>query len=438
MANTNLPVKRSPGDTSLERALFAGDRKGLVERALAIAKGDTDQALDVIASMAIAVRKENTAILGRGEAFVRHTPAGDLLAVKAKIHLSEESKDLFHLWEMGKTVSSLTMQGIQKINSVAGCAIGQPPSVVVDGKPRTNPYIARTEDGGIERIVIAVDVVGPTPATGNPVIVQYTLDYDPRKDFLHMLHTIASCGHRGKKDGKRPMESSEVFEHCKLVSKDEVAGGIQAGRKFVELYGGVGYLVDLRHAEIRNAYGDFIQLLQNAPKKAITVARRNALLQHPAIGQFKSVVVTPAGEGEDAYGVADVDVIGWAGDARALHKMQQISEKIARGIPLKDEGFEVIEAAEEYDPTVHDAPLADQDPEDLQGRPVPEDAELDDDQAERNALIAWIDTALQHVNADQANALDYDPRNNTTEELWTIKKDLQEQGLDDLVEGGAE
>lgn len=420
---SNLPAAR-PSFGSLVASINPRTKQGdLVDHAIRTAGGDESTALKMLADCAIRIRNQDIAMLGNGEAFVRRTPEGNLIQVVEVVELSTAVGDLYHIAQWGKVdgkrchvnegYNSLTVQGIEKINAVASVMTGQTPTVVVDGMPRTNPFIERTPDGGIRRIVVGVQVVGPSPATGQPVLVQYVLDYDPRKDFLHMLAEVEKntdwSGGKGPRRGNAP-------EHCRLVSKDEVKG--KPGTKFVELYDGVGYLVDLRAADIREVYSDLINLLMNAPKKALTVARRNALLKHPAIGRFKTVAV-------DAKGNARIGVRGWAGDSTALQHYQQIANQIARGIPVDERHFEVIEAEQEvYEPERHAQGIEDE-PDDIsQGHT--NDAPTDDDTDERAALILTIDQLISQIPPDEVEALGYDPDNNSTEQLRGIAKNAED------------
>jgi len=256
---------------------------------------DVRAGIDQLAHMLVEIRRENVAVLGDHEAFVRRTPSGSLFQVLKPVRLSIHDGSLFRLpakkrpyyagtdkpfkgdtkkaapgtveWretEVSKK-ADVTYPGFLRLNGVAGCAVGQPPTVIVDGEPKTNPYVQRGEPsrgkglGDIQRVVIGVTVVGPAPATGNPVVVNYTLEYDPAKDLQHMLAAI----------------SEEHGDDCYLI--DEPDFEPRAGWKFTPVFGGVGYAYNLRLKDVNGAYSDFIQLLQNAVKKAQAASATTAM-----------------------------------------------------------------------------------------------------------------------------------------------------------------
>ena len=346
-------------------ALRRGDRAGLL-RSFGIVLADAPESLraglERVAELAMELRRSSVAVLGNSEAFVRRTASGSLSQVLMPVTLKLADKTLFQIpkrtpldpdgnpvgnidkwkaanpnkriqWkDVPQKAADVTYPGLLRINGVAGCAVGQPPSVMVDGEPRTNPYVERTvradaQLGDIRRVVIAVIVVGPAPATGNPVVVNYTLDYDPAKDLHHMLAEVSS---------KHPDE-------CILSDEQEVRDAERKpGWKFTPIYGGVGYHYNLRCDEIAGVYADFINLLQNAVKKAQTVARRNAMKAHPATA-FHTVEV-------DSAGRAVVPVIGWASNDAAMVRWQEMCERLARGLPLPETAdVEVISVESKYD-----------------------------------------------------------------------------------------
>lgn len=398
------------------QACQRGDVRGLVE-----AFGNDALAL---AAFAVEIRRESVCALGDYEVFRRNSPNGSLRMVMRPVTLSLQDGTLYQItknqkkdgvWEEvpvgDPDRATVSYPGMLAINAVAGCAVGQPPTVFVDGAARTNPYVERAvrkdgRPGNIQRIVIAVTVVGPAPATGNPVVVNYTLDYDPSKDLAHMFARVAKNNPKS----------------CYLANEDEVVAAPQPGWAFLPLSDGVGFYYDLRHEDILAAYRDYVNIQGQALKKAQTVARRNAMKSHPAVGGIAQSVVV------NQRGCARVLAIGWApDDNRDLQRWQEIQERLARGMELpSDSDIQVVGVSDAYDVETHSDPVP-------AAKPAPTAVELTPEQAERNKLIEYIDQGVGLLSTDQVGELDYDPAA-PLEELRRVRA-----ALDALMEsdGGA-
>ncbi len=406
----------------LLEAFRRGDARAMLSQlGLDSLEGPAALAVHTLADLGIETRRESVSVLGNHEAFVRRTRSGDLRQVIMPVRLSLADKTLYQIpikkphdpdtgevitgnyktwqektrkravWkEAVQTSAEVSYQGFLRLNGVAGCAVGQPASVMVDGVERTNPYLQRADMGGgrlgdIIRVVIALTVVGPTPATGNPVVVNYTLDYDPAKDLQHMLAKVAD---------DHPNE-------CFLVDEADVEK--RPGWKFVPLYGGVGYYVNLRVEAVRGVYAEFVNILQNGLKKAQTIARRNAMKSHPALAVHTVEV--------DKHGRAIVAITGWAGDQSAMDRWTNIVSRLSRGQAIEAESVEVVET---YDAT-----------KDRAGDGAAGDAggglvDIDPDVAERNRLVETIDDAIALVPPSVLAGLAYNPGKMTTDELRAV------------------
>lgn len=416
-------------------AFRRGDAVGMLTQ-LGIDKleGGALVAVRTLADLALETRRESISVLGNHEAFVRRTSHGELRQVIMPVRLSLAEKTLYQIpirkphdpdslepianlgwwhkenersgkrgrkpiWkDAEQTSAEVSYQGFLRLNGVAGCAVGQPPHVMVDGVARTNPYVQRTELsagrlGDIVRVVIALTVVGPTPATGNPVVVNYTLDYDPAKDLQHMLAKVAD----------------DHPDECYLLDETELPTGEEKkpGWKFVPLYGGVGYYCNLRTDGVKEVYAEFVNLLQNAVKKAQTIARRNAMKSHPALA-FHTVEV-------DKNGRAIIPIVGWAGDRSTMDKWTGLVSRLARGQTIDIEAEEVRDVSETYDPEQHRAG----------GGAGHVDApgtvtEIDPDVAEKNRLIEQIDGAIPLLSPASVTSLGYDPAKQTVLQLREV------------------
>jgi hypothetical protein len=401
---------------SFREAMGRGDVRGVIAAALQHHPGDPlaarGAALEDLARFAVEIRRQNVDVLGSHDAFVRRTEHGELQQVVRPVTLSLANDTLYQLPVFGKYrpgtnvpaegdergewkacipeharyKATITAFGLNEVNKVAGCAIGQPDVVVVDGVPRTNPYTERAilpngRIGDIVRVVVRVNVVGPAPATGNPVIIQYTLDVDPGKDLQHMLLN------------KARENAADIF----LLDEDGWSSfredQKQPGRwKFLPLYGGVGIVHNLAHNDVRQAYTKYVNLLQNALKKAQTVARRNAMRAHPALA-FQTVTI-------DATGRAIVPVVGWVSSDRNMGRYMQLLDRMARGLlpDLAEVDASIVTLDESYDPEQH-----------ATGRPS-EDAVVDEvmETDPRNGVVEQIEAGLNLLSPSQIADLAYD------------------------------
>lgn len=390
-----------------------------------------------VSNMALELRRQSVAVISDHEAFVQHTPQGSLRRVLKPVTLSMADGTLYQITgrrpvcvEQGHSCfgqvapknhsgrvdwrevpigdprkATVTYPGYLAMNAVAGCAVGQPPSVVVDGEERTNPYVERwVDDKGrkrdVIRVVIGIVVVGPAPETGNPVVVNYTLDYDPSKDLASMLDRIA------KDHPDDCYLAPEALADVELETKP--------GWHFLPVAGGVGYFYNLRLEAVREAYGKYVEIQGNAMKKAQTVARRNAMKSHPALGRQYARI--------NDQGVARVPVTGWS--SQQMGQWMDIQERLSKGLDLPEiEGLEVINSAEAYDVEQHGATG---DAEDVLSQPAEDDAPsstgIDPEVERKNQLILDIDAALDILNPGQIAELGYDPANQTIKELEAISK----------------
>jgi len=430
-------------------ALKTGDRRGLV--AAVGAELLDDSALDPramvvaerLAELALDVRRQKVSVLGNHEAFVRHTTAGALHQVLAPVRLSMEDGTLWQIKGrrpvctdpqhegracFGNAVSergrnghkgqtewkdvvigdrnkaSVTYPGYLRINATAGCNVIQPPRVMVDGEERTNPYVQRAvrkdgRPGDVLRIVVAIVVVGPAPMTGNPVIVNYTLDYEPTKDLANMLSNLANKTGWGN-------ESDTLLHAEDVYLVNEAFHEAEKGWGYIPVGSGIGYTFNLRCRAVAQAFQAYIELQANALKKAITVARRNAMKAHPALGWHTVSIQN---------GAAVLAVTGWAGDDAAMRQWQSISARLQRGLDLPE--VEVIDIGDVYDPEAD----AGQGHVEAELRPTDDDDGLDPELAARNALIEYIDQGLGMVTPRQSASLNYDPAEMTDDELQACR-----------------
>lgn len=431
-------------------------RRGDTEGVIAAFYGRTDAVIDPgtrrMADYILELRRQNVSVIGASDVFVRRTAAGQLQQViqGVKLSLDDDSlyqipdrwekrlrRDLNVLWRYNKHKDEpytmvpiidephkahVSAEGYHRMNAVAGCSVALPPSVVVDGKPVSNPYILRDQNNDVKRIVIRTVVAGPAPTTGNLVLVDYMLDLDPRIDLLHMLAGVLrgfskprygeqrtdddDDNEQEQRKGAVQLMTRQAFNEFRveLDEEDRLAGGKgNVGRRWAweQLTGDVGYAHDLTNREVQNVYSKFLDLLQNAIKKAQTVARRNAMKSHPALARQHVHI----GKGRDAT----IAVVGWTGHEVDLSRYTEALDKVARG--ERAPGVEVIVAGEDYNPDEHKTGEAEIDvPDHVDEAPTAFDVD-----AEKRSVRAAIDELLVSMPVEKLRTAGYaDPGPNAT------------------------
>lgn len=386
-------------------------QRGDADGALAAYAGELDLDLDALDTptrtllrtttrLALELRRMNVSVIGNSEAFLRHGRDGSLLQVVRPVQLSIHDGSLYQFSKNRKQgdrwVSTvvgdpnkafLTAQGYQAINAVAGCAVGSPPTVVVDGKEVSNPYVeyAKRHDGRrgeVVRVVVKRIVAGPAPATGNPIAMAYTLEVDTTQDLATMLGNLAKGSYNspGSEDVKLWPE--------RLAAEDKWPRDNGAWQ-YLHVGNGVGYAYDVTSPEVLKKYVQYGEMLSQAVKRAQTIASRNAMRAHPAFGKYAGVRINDDGE-------AVIGVVGWAGDQAAMARWQRLQLHIAEGADLHQVEDDLV--VEEVHETLE--------PEDM-AEVVVDDAT--DDATELRQLIAYVDDHLDDLDHVQVVELEWTP-----------------------------
>jgi hypothetical protein len=430
-----------PGSAT-RAALLAALQRGDSPGALRLFLGDEAEQLGVytprvkaLMDYVIALRRQDVAVVGNHEAFVRKTESGSLHQVVAPVRLSLRDGTLYQIPKRGKFVlgtdtfwqwprnkddkyewrdylehphqAKVSHEGYLRMNAVCGCSIKQPPTVIVDGRSRENPYVERDGFGDLLRIVCQVNVSGPAPLTGNVVVVQYVLDLDPRSDLRHMLAGIA----KGKPtdddndESAKPTPKESKISAVRLVHRDAWVADLalmqpeERGRwHWLPLYGGVGYAHELTNPAVGRSYEKFIQLLEYSFRKAQTVARRNAMKAHPALA-VQTVVIDDRGE-------ALVRCVGWSGSPGDLERYSRALDTLAQG--TRTPGMDVIDMVETYQPENHETGEAEIDTR------APEEHttgiwEADRAQDAANELRAALDEVVLELSPSAVSRIGYPP-----------------------------
>lgn len=375
-----------PTRTAVIDALRRGDRRGLIAAFAGDANYASDAVTNALADLAIELRRQNVAVIGTGEAFVRRTAAGELRQVLRPVVLSLTDGTLYQIptgwtrvlasdgqtpytdahaaqrlgWELIPTIkdpnkATVSFEGYLRMNATAGCSVQLPPRVLVDGEYRPNPHVQRDADGDTERIVVSVVVAGAVPDTGNIAVVQYLLDVDPRLDLLNLLYAVKR---KRKKNTRRRSESDTGIDDeddapaaggaVQLMARAdfnewraELDPGARRCWAWTRHQGPIGIAYDLTHPEVVKAFEKYLGICQNAVKKAQTVAMRNAMKRHPALARHEVRV--------NDEGHATIPVTGWTLHGGDAGQYDRILSAIVRGERVP--GVDVVEVSETYDPT---------------------------------------------------------------------------------------
>lgn len=267
--------------------------------------------------------KNELAVLGETEVFIRRSANGHIKAVKGKVNLLESKG---HLAEIQNKVM-ITEAGYRELNKIAGISIITPEKLTLpDGQVVVNPYpIIDPESGTISKVWVKKLGIGYSP-TGNLVITSSTLLYDIK---MYLIQDLAKKVQYNKDAGRICMEQ--------MLTEDEKRRGA-----FFKIEGFMGVWVDLSHKEVIKALDTYINNKLFAERKAQTICERNVLKKHPALS---TTYVEPQGPQKGRY--AQVTVIGFTSDL-SKDELMYIAEQAEQGKEINIRGTEA-EVIEGYD-----------------------------------------------------------------------------------------
>ncbi len=276
-----------------------------------------------LARAVIALRRQDVAALGDGEVFVRRTQDGLVRAVRGRVTLSASKKQICNI----QGTWTITADGYDATNSIAGLHIVTPREVMVGGKPEANPYIiTHPETHQTLDVYIRKIALGRAP-TGNMVAIDQTLHFSPMAYLIRDLMVIA----------QRTPDAAKVV-HLDKVS-DEDKQGID--KWLIPTSPPVGLLVNISHTEIIKKLKDHQEVILFAERRASTICARNALKKHPAIAVR---VIEPHN------GMVSLPVIGWMVSDGDLRKAGEMAQRVGEGecpedLDVRDAGM--MEATED-------------------------------------------------------------------------------------------
>ncbi len=201
--------------------------------------------------------------------------------------LSRDSKGAIMAWKSivpmteGKHVHRVKMGGVEKdiiaadayylANRVAGLAIIEPPTVVVDGIERPNPYIERDPHSKtVSNVYVKRVVVGRGPS-GKVSIVQVTTNFDVNTYCIQTLQKKSKTW--GDKAGIK----------CVYAPADKQPDDFKQPL-FFAVSEAFGMWVDASEQATRDALDDLVSKKKFADRIAATIAERTALRKHPCFG----------------------------------------------------------------------------------------------------------------------------------------------------------
>jgi len=346
----NLPATRTAGPPATLQQALGVDQEELANHYVALVEKHR------------ALVKKDVAYLGDRQAFVRRDGEGQIMAVKGRIALTKQNNQVYAIttWEKGDDGKShpvvrwnRTLQGINICNKIPGVSCGMPDRLFVDGQYVENPRrIIDHETGALKRVIVCVVVQGRSPATGNIEYVKYTLDYDPKKDLLHMLADVADKYPNqvewGTKKEKPVGAEREVSTWTGYgQNRKKVAKKVKPHWTFIPSFdsGGdiVGLWYDIKSPEVQKKLTDYINLCEHAVKKAQSVAERNAKKKHSALAEDTATA--------DENGNVGYTLIGWTSQEDDTAKLDDVCQAMSDGRDVKTVAADatVVEEAHVYD-----------------------------------------------------------------------------------------
>ncbi len=306
-----------------------------------------------------ALKRENTAVLGDGEVFVKRVNGGQIRSVKGAINLREKNGEIATI--QGKTMT--TAKGFNTLNQIAGLSIVTPEKLTLpDGQIVVNPYpMIDQESGTIAKVWVKKIAIGYGP-TGNLVITSATLLYDIK---MYFIQDLAKKVGYNKDAGRVCMEQ--------MLTEEEKTNNL-----FIKIDGLMGVSANIQHPEILKAIDTFINKKQFAERNAQSICERLVMSKHPALASAAYVDA----QGQKYNQVARVPVVGYVHDFNR-EELLDIAGKAERGeeIVVGDQKVDVIEMVNEA--TEEDFAADADDEEIIQSSPVMENTTSHVDEFEK-------------------------------------------------------
>lgn len=282
---------------------------------------------------------EELAEIGKSDLFVIRNESGEVKAFKKIVRLLECKKEIAEV--SGSWI--ITVQGYNRLNQYAGLHEITPPSIIVDGKEQSNPYVQYDEDGEIKKVIVRKMVIGYTVA-GSQVVTDVVRHYNFDAYYMQDLQKKAEWKQEAARFGTElscPFEPKAEVK-TKKAGKNEIpyvigeSGKIYIFKRVKDLE---GIWIDPSHSEIRKVYDQHIQHQKFGDVIAQNVASRNAKKAHPGIAATNVIAY---GDGKEHY--ADVEVFGYR-STLSKAEAEDIADRVRKGEQVV--GVEVKNSVEE-------------------------------------------------------------------------------------------
>jgi hypothetical protein len=267
------------------------------------------------------LKKQNVAVLGDGEVFVKRSGKGEIRAIKGPVLLEEKNSEIAPI--QGKTMT--TSKGFHKANQIAGLSIITPDRLQnAEGQMVVNPFVILDEkSNSISKVLVKKMAIGYSPI-GNLVITSATLLYDIKMYFIQDIM-------------KKVQYNKDAGRVCMIdsVTEEEKKKG-----EFFRMDGDLGIWVDFSHKDILKALETFIQKKLFAERNAQSICERLVMAKHPALSHIAYVNST----GPEKAAAAKVSVVGYFYDV-TREELEHIAKAAERGeeIVVKGQKVETID-----------------------------------------------------------------------------------------------
>ncbi len=230
-----------------------------------------------------------------GKVFFKRRGLEIINPVKVIMTLSESSGHLYRVG--GKTL--ITTKGYQFLNRVAAINTLLPREIIIDGHAYPNPHIERDP---VSKAILTANVrvmgIGYSPV-GNQVIIDRTVYYNT---YTYLLQSIMAKMNKVRyKDGKATNE--KLYPNCAVYGASDEPPDKLGKWVFLPISAPLGLWVNYQDEAIQACLEEHIQRQRFGDRIAQSIAIRNVLKDHPAIGVSEVSA--------DDEGKAKVTVYAW-------------------------------------------------------------------------------------------------------------------------------
>jgi hypothetical protein len=282
--------------------------------------------------------------LGVSECFVRNDSKGQMRSIKAMMTLTESKREYYTIGD--GTHGNITTQGYYWLNRIAGLSLLSPSTTKFDGREVSNPHVEFSDKKhrSVSLVVVRKIAYGAS-ATGSLTAVDKTVVFSLHsyevQELVQKAHTMAGCGGIG----------TRRFIPEVLREKKDRLVSYPVDEKTV-------LWADFTHPEIQEVLRNHTKRVKFNERIATSMADRNCLRAHPAIGVYTIPV---------QGGVARVQVTGYRLE-HTWEELQAITKKIEAGQP--PDGVDLITSTDDLGLDQDVELLAEEDKETAKSTPL--------------------------------------------------------------------